>query len=157
MRYINSLKQHTYTPNEFYDYLGGVEDAMAGDMALSLPKLEPIVSEANDEYVVEVGVALVNTAGKVHGWYHGTKAIALTATSTAGTFAVGDGDQGATATANLKFENGVAVLVLALGGTWAADDTIKATVDKDDTKIMGYSIKKTDHALLTVDADPVEE
>lgn len=159
MRYIESLKQHTYTPNDFYDYLAGVEDAMAGDMALSLPKLEPIVSEANHEdgYAVEVEVALVNTAGAIHGWYHGTKAIALTATSTAGTFAIGDGDQGTTATANLKFENGVAVLALAVGGTWAADDTIKATVDNDDTKIMGYSIKKADHALVTVDADPAEE
>lgn len=157
MRYIETLKQHTYTPNDYYDYLARVEDAMVGDMAFSLPKLEPIVSEANDEYVVEVEVTLVNTAGNAHGWYHGTKAIALTATSTAGTFAIGDGDQGTTATADLEFENGVATLVLVLGGTWAADDTIKATVDNDDTKIMAYSVKKADHALLTVDADPVEE
>lgn len=159
MRYIETLKQHTYTPNDFYDYLAGVEDAMTGDLAFSLPKLEPIVSEANHEdgYAVEVEVALVNTAGNVHGWYHGTKAIALTATSTAGTFAIGDGDQGTTATADLEFENGVATFVLALGGTWAADDTIKATVDDDDTKIMAYSVKEANHALLTVDADPVEE
>ena len=159
MRYIETLKQHTYTPNDFYDYLAGVEDAMIGDMAFSLPELEPIVSEANHEdgYAVEVEVTLVNTAGAIHGWYHGTKAIALTATSTAGTFAIGEGEQGTTATADLKLENGVATFVLALGGTWAAEETITATVDDDDTKIMAYSVKEANHALLTVDADPITE
>jgi hypothetical protein len=159
MRYIETLKQHTYTPNDYYDYLARVEDAMVGDMAFSLPKFKPYVSEANHEdgYAVEVQVTLVNTAGEAHDWYHGTKAIALTATSSAGTFAIGEGEQGTTATADLKFENGVATFVLVLDGTWAADDTITATVDNDDTKIMAYSVKKANHELLKVQADPDEE
>jgi len=37
MRYIETLKQHTYTPNDYYDYLARVEDAMVGDMAFLLP------------------------------------------------------------------------------------------------------------------------
>jgi len=157
MRYIETLKQHTYTPNDYYDYLARVEDAMVGDMAFSLPKFEPLVSEANHEdgYAVEVQVTLVNTVGAIHDWYHGTKAIALSTTSTDGTFAIGDDDEATEA--ELKFENGVATFVLVLGGTWAADDTITATVDDDDTKIMAYSVKKANHELLKVQADPDEE
>lgn len=159
MRYIETLKQHTYTPNEYYDYLARVEDAMAGDMQFSLPAIKPYASEANHEdgYAVEVQVTLVNTAGEAHDWYHGTKAIALSTTSTDGTFAIGEGEQGTTATADLKLENGVATFVLVLGGSWAADDTITATVDDDDTKIMAYSVKKANHELLKVQADPDEE
>lgn len=162
MRYIETLKQHTYTPNDYYDYLARVEDAMVGDMAFSLPKFKPLASEANHEdgYAVDVQVTLVNTVGAIHDWYHGVKEIALSTESTSGTFAIGDDDeatQGKTAEAELKFENGVASFFLVLDGTWAADDVIKATVDNDDTKIMAYSVKKADHALLTVDADPVEE
>jgi hypothetical protein len=162
MRYIETLKQHTYTPNDYYDYLARVEDAMVGDMAFSLPKFKPYVSEANHEdgYAVEVQVVLVNTAGEAHDWYHGTKAIALSTTSTDGTFAIGDSEestQGTTATADLKFENGVATFVLVLDGTWAADDTITATVDNDDTKILGYSVKEANHELLKVQADPSED
>ena len=162
MRYIETLKQHTYTPNEYYDYLTRVEDAMVGDMQFSLPAIKPYASEANHEdgYAVDVQVTLVNTVGAIHDWYHGTKAIALSTTSTDGTFAIGDSEestQGTTATADLKFENGVATFVLVLGGTWAADDTIKATVDNDDTKIMAYSVKKANHELLKVQADPSED
>lgn len=162
MRYIETLKQHTYTPNEYYDYLARVEDAMVGDMAFSLPKFKPYVSEANhgDGYAVEVQVTLVNTAGEAHDWYHGTKAIALSTTSTNGTFAIGDSEestQGTTPTADLKFENGVATFVLVLGGTWAAGDTITATVDNGDTKIMAYSVKKANHELLKVQTDPSED
>ncbi len=162
MRYIETLKQHTYTPNDYYDYLARVEDAMAGDMQFSLPAIKPYASEANhgDGYAVEVQVVLVNTAGEAHDWYHGTKAIALSTTSTDGTFAIGDDGettQGKTAEAELKFENGVATFVLVLGGTWAADDTITATVDNYDTKIMAYSVKKANHELLKVQADPSED
>ena len=162
MRYIETLKQHTYTPNDYYDYLARVEDAMAGDMAFSLPKFKPYVSEANhkDGYAVEVQVTLVNTAGEAHDWFHGVKEIALSTESTSGTFAIGDDDEATqrkTAEAELKFENGVASILLVLDGTWAADDVIKATVDDDDTKILGYSVKKANHELLKVQADPNEE
>ena len=157
MRYIETLKQHTYTPNDYYDYLARVEDAMAGDMAFSLPKFKPYVSEANhkDGYAVEVQVTLVNTAGEAHDWFHGVKEIALSTESTSGTFAIGDDDEATEA--ELKFENGVATFVLVLGGTWAADDTITATVDDDDTKIMAYSVQKANHELLKVQADPDED
>ena len=46
MRYIETLKQHTYTPNDYYDYLARVEDAMAGDLQFSLPAIKPYASEA---------------------------------------------------------------------------------------------------------------
>lgn len=159
MRYIETLKQHTYTPNDYYDYLARVEDAMVGDMAFSLPKFKPYVSEANHEdgYAVEVQVTLVNTAGEAHDWFHGVKEIALSTESTSGTFAIGDDDeatQGKTAETDLKFKNGVASILLVLDGTWATDDTIKATVDNDDTKIMAYSVKKANYELLKVQADP---
>ena len=162
MRYIETLKQHTYTPNDYYDYLARVEDAMAGDMQFSLPAIKPYASETNHEdgYAVEVQVVLVNTAGEAHDWFHGVKEIALSTESVSGTFAIGDDDeatQGKTAEAELKFENGVASILLVLDGTWAADDVIKATVDDDDTKIMAYSVKEANHELLKVQADPDEE
>lgn len=63
MRYLDYLKRFTYTPNEFYDHLKGLEDAAGGDVDLVIlpamtgtpatgPALEPTVSEANDCFEV---------------------------------------------------------------------------------------------------------
>lgn len=158
MRYINGLKQHTYTPNEFYDYLAGVEDAMAGDIAVALPKFKLTVTEAGKEPVLDVTLEVQNTAELPYKWYHGTKEVKLATASTAGTFAVVGEDeaQGTSSKFDLAFENGVATFQVALDGTWAADDTITATFDDDDTKILGVSVEKAEANFLKVEADPVE-
>ena len=56
--------------------------------------------------------------------------------------------------ANLSFVNGVCTFTVTLGGTWEESDTVKITVDDSDVGIMGYSVKKTNHFLIEVDANP---
>jgi hypothetical protein len=166
MRFLDYLKRFTYTPNEFYDYLKGLEDAAGGDIDLVIlpamtgtpatgPALEPTVSEANDDYVVPVTIQIMNKAKtKVMEWFNGALQVKVDKTSTSGTIAIDDGVQGDDATFNLAFENGVGKFATALGGTWAENDTIKVTVDDDNVGIIGYSVEKNNHFLVEVQADP---
>jgi hypothetical protein len=166
MRYLDYLKRFTYTPNEFYDYLKGMEDAAGGDVDLVIlpamtgagvdeAALEPTVSEANDDYVVTVTMQIMNKAKtKVMEWFNGTLEVKIDITSTSGTVAIDDGAQGGDATKNMTFENGVCKFTVTMGGTWAENDTIKVTVDDDNVGIMGYTVEKNNHFLVEVQADP---
>ena len=165
MRYLDYLKRFTYTPNEFYEYLKGLEDAAGGDVDLVIlpamtgdsgdgPALEPTVAES-DGYAFDVTLQITNKAKtKVLEWFNGTREVKVDITSTSGTIAIDDGNQGGDATKNMAFKNGVCKFTVTLGGTWAADETIKVTVDDDDVGIMGYSVEKTAHYLVKVKADP---
>jgi hypothetical protein len=169
MRFLDYLKRFTYTPNEFYDHLKDFEDAAGGDVDLVIlpamtgtpatgPALEPTVSEANDDYVATVTMQIMNKAKtKVLRWYNGTLEVDVICASTAGTVAINDGDPGepdADVSDNLSFENGVCKFTITMGGTWAANDTVKVTVDDDNVGIMGYTVEKNDHFLIKVKADP---
>jgi hypothetical protein len=167
MRFLDYLKRFTYTPNEFYDYLKLLEDAASGDVDLVIlpamtgeqangPALEPTATEANDDYAFDVTLQIMNKAKtKVQEWFNGTREVKVDITSTSGTIAIDDGEQGGDATKNMAFVNGVCKFTVTLGGTWAADETIKVTVDDDNVGIMGYSVEKTAHYLVKVKADPV--
>ena len=179
MRYLDYLKRFTYTPNEFYEYLKGLEDAAGGDVDLVIlpamtgessnqPALKPTVSEANsteNPYVATVAVQLMNKANdKVLEWFNGTRKVTVDISSTAGTIAIDDneaGDGGAGATFDLSFENGVGTFIITLGGEWAAEDTIKINADKDASNnsvgIMSYTVKVEDHFLIEVAADSQQE
>ena len=164
MRYLDYLKRFTYTPNEFYDYLKGMEDAAGGDVDLVIlpamtgdngdgPAFEPTVTESNG-YAFDVTLQIMNKAKtKVLEWYNGTLEVKVDKTSTSGTIAIDGGVQGDDATFNLDFENGVGKFTITLGGTWAENDTIKVTVDDSDVGIMGYTVEKNDHFLVEVQAD----
>lgn len=166
MRFLDYLKRFTYTPNEFYDHLKGLEDAAGGDVDLVIlpamtgtpatgPALEPTVTEANDDYTFDVTLQIMNKAKtKVLEWYNGTLEVKVDKSSTSGTIAIDDGAQGDDATFNLDFENGVSKFAITLGGTWAENDTIKVTVDDSDVGIMGYTVEKNNHFLVEVQADP---
>ena len=162
MRKLDYYKRFTYIPNEVYDHLKGLEDAAGGDVELVIlpaPALEPTVTEANDGYAFDVTLQVMNKAKtKVLEWYNGTLGVKVDKSSTSsasGKIAIDDGAQGDDATFNLDFENGVGKFTITLGGTWAANDTIKVTVDDSDTRIMGYTVKKKDHFLVKVkQADP---
>ena len=171
MRFLDYLKRFTYTPNEFYDHLKGLEDAAGGDVDLVIlpamtgesgdqPALDPTVAEANAEGGLTVPVeirAIQKTSKDVLGFFNGTREIKVICDSTDGTVAVNDGDAGvadADVTANLAFENGVCTFTVTLGGTWVENDTVKITVDDGDVGIMGYSVKKTNHFLIEVAANP---
>ena len=179
MRFLDYLKRFTYTPNEFYDHLKGLEDAAGGDVDLVIlpamtgessnqPALKPTVSEANsteNPYVATVAVKLMNKANdKVLEWFNGTRKVTVDISSTAGTIAIDDedaGSAGADATFDLFFENGVGTFIITLGGTWEAKDTIKVNADKDDSNnsvgIMGYTVKVENHFLIEVAADSQQE
>lgn len=166
MRFLDYLKRFTYTPNEFYDHLKGLEDAAGGDVDLVIlpamtggagnePALEPTVTEANDDYAFDVTLQVMNKAKtKVLEWFNGTLEVKVDITSSSGTIAIDDGTQGGDTTFNLDFENGVGKFTITLGGTWAENDTIKVTVDDSDVGIMGYTVEKNNHYLVKVKADP---
>jgi hypothetical protein len=169
MRYLDYLKRFTYTPNEFYDYLKLMENAASGDVDLVIlpamtgeagnePALEPTVAEANDGYAFDVTLQVMNKAKtEVLEFYNGTMEVKVDITSNSGTIAIDDGDAGGAgvdATKDMTFENGVCKFTVTLGGTWVENDTIKVTVDDSDVGIMGYSVEKTAHFLVDVDANP---
>lgn len=166
MRKLDYYKRFTYIPNEVYDHLNGLEDAAGGDVDLVIlpampgtpatgPALEPTVSEANDDYAFDVTLQVMNKAKtKVLEFYNGTMEVKVDVTSTSGTIAIDDGEQGGDATFNLDFENGVGKFTITLGGTWAENDTIKVTVDDSDVGIMGYTVEKNNHFLVEVQEDP---
>lgn len=174
-RAIDKFKQHTYVPNQFYDYLAKIEDAASGDIDLVIlpamtgaggneAALEPTVSEANDTddvYAFDVSLKVMNKAKtQVMEWYNGTLEVKVDITSTAGTIAIDDDEAGAAgvdATKNMTFENGICKFTITLGGTWAENDTIKVTVDDSNVGIMGYTVEKNAHFLIDVDADPTED
>ncbi len=169
MRYLDYLKRFTYTPNEFYDYLKLLEDAASGDVDLVIlpamtgeggdgPALEPTAAQATAGLTVNVEIrAIQKTSKDVLGFFNGTREIKVICDSTAGTVAINDGDAGAPdadVSANLSFENGVCKFTVTMGGTWAANDTVKVTVDDDNVGIMGYTVEKNDHFLVKVKANP---
>jgi hypothetical protein len=168
MRYLDYLKRFTYTPNEFYDHLKGLEDAAGGDVDLVIlpamtgdngdgPAFEPTVTES-DGYAFDVTLQIMNKAKtKVLGWYNGTLEAKVDITTSAGTIAIDNGEQGAAGadvTKNMAFENGVCKFTVTMDGTWAADETIKVTVDDSNVGIMGYAVEKNNHYLVKVKANP---
>ena len=167
MRKLDYFKRFTYIPNEVYDHLMAIEDAAGGDVDLAIlpamtgepaegPALEPTVTES-DGYAFDVTLQIMNKAKtKVLEWFNGTREVKVDITSTSGTIAIDDGDQGGDATKNMAFENGVCKFTVTMGGTWAANDTVKVTVDDDNVGIMSYSVEKTNHFLVKVKADPAD-
>jgi len=164
MRYLDYLKRFTYTPNEFYDHLKGMEDAAGGDVDLVIlpamtgesangPALEPTVAES-DGYAFDVTLQIMNKAKtKVLEWFNGSREVKVDITSTSGTIAIDDGEQGGDATKNMAFVNGVCKFTVTMGGTWAAGETIMVTVDDSNVGIMGYTVEKNNHFLVKVKAN----
>ena len=168
MRYLDYLKRFTYTPNEFYDYLKLLEDAASGDVDLVIlpamtgtggneQALEPTVTES-DGYAFDVTLQVMNKAKtKVQEWFNGTREVKVDITTSAGTIAIDNGEQGAAGadvTKNMAFENGVCKFTVTMDGTWAENETIKVTVDDSNVGIMGYTVEKNNHYLVKVKADP---
>jgi len=140
MRYLDYLKRFTYTPNEFYDYLIGVERAMAGEMVLVVSPATLGSSAANvnkainadGKFVRRVKVELKASAdGDVHQWFTGSFSAAVAKTGN-GTAAIADNRN------SVELENGVGYVDIVYTGTWAKDDTCTLTIT--GRTIMGYSI-----------------
>ena len=75
MRYLDYLKRFTYTPNEFYDHLKGLEDAAGGDLELVvLPAMTgtPATGPALEPTVTETGIYTTYIFGAgAFGWGEG--------------------------------------------------------------------------------------
>jgi len=168
VRKLDYFKRFTYIPNEVYDHLKGLEDAAGGDVDLVIlpamtgdggdeQALEPTVTES-DGYAFDVTLQVMNKAKtKVLEWFNGTREVKVDITTSDGTIAIDNGEQGAAGvdvTKNMAFVNGVCKFTVTMDGTWAENDTIKVTVDDDNVGIMGYTVEKNDHYLVKVKADP---
>ncbi len=106
MRKLDYYKRFTYIPNEVYEHLKGLEDAAGGDVDLVIlpamtgtlatgPALEPTVTES-DGYAFDVTLQIMNKAKtKVLEWFNGTREVKVGITTSAGTIAIDDGEQGA--------------------------------------------------------------
>lgn len=179
MRKLDYFKRFTYIPNEVYEHLKALEDAAGGDIDLVIlpamsgegadgPALQPTVSEANDTddpYVVTVTVKLMDKAKtNVMEWFCGKRKVTVDISTSGGKISINGGDfgsVGADVTFDLEFENGVGTFTVKLGGTWAENDTVKVNADNDASNqsvgIMGYTVKKENHYLIKVAADPGDE
>ena len=161
---IEKFKQHTYTPNSFYDYLEKMEKAMGGDVELNIipaedDKLEVEIQDM-DGYEQEIKVQVVDSEGNVQDWYNGKLNVQVVNGSSGdgGTVAINEEDpgaDGANVDEDLKFTNGELefTITYADGDGWTAGDEIKVTVDKDDKNILGYVVKVENHDVLEVVAN----
>jgi len=140
MRYLDYLKRFTYTPNEFYDYLIGVERAMAGEIALivSPATLGSSAADVNaaiatdDKFVRRVKVELKASAdGDIHQWFTGSFSAAVAKTGNGAAAIADNGD-------SVELENGVGYVDIEYTGTWAEGDTCTLTITGGT--IMGYSV-----------------
>ena len=140
MRYLDYLKRFTYTPNEFYDYLIGVERAMAGEIVLvvSPATLGSSAADVNkaigadSKFVRRVKVELKASAdGDVHQWFTGSFSAAVAKTGN-GTAAIADNRN------SVELENGVGYVDIEYTGTWAEGNTCTLTIT--GRTIMGNSI-----------------
>lgn len=160
MRFLEYLKRFTYTPNEFYDYLMGVEDLIYGDID-GLVVSPAMTGAGSDEqavtltpdnakgYTQEVVVGIVNSNGDVIQPVDGkVLEVTLTKSSTAGTLKL-NGETYASKV-DLEFARGVCAFTVELGGTWAANDYVKVTLSTDAGGLLTTPETVTNHYLIKV-------
>lgn len=133
---INKFRQHTYTPNEYYDYLRQVELGMSGDIEVGFlsEKLEGVELDGTSLTVDSqtVDVALVDDEGNVHEWFDGELAVEIT-TSENGVADDGDGN----AITSVDLVDGVGEIEIHYSGDWDAGETVSVKVGDND-EILGY-------------------
>jgi hypothetical protein len=160
MRFFEYLKRFTYTPNEFYDYLMGIEDLIYGDID-ALVVAPPMTGAGGDEqavtlapanakgYTQEVVVKIVNSNGDVIQPIDGkVLEVTLTKSSAAGTIKLNG--ETYVSKVDLEFVRGVCAFTVELGGTWAADDYVKVSLSTDAGGLLTTPETVTDHYLIKV-------
>lgn len=160
MRFLEYLKRFTYTPNEFYDYLMGIEDLIYGDIG-GLVVSPPMTGAGGDEqavtltpdnakgYVQEVVVKIVNSNGDViQPIDDKVLEVTLTKSSTAGTIKLNG--ETYVSKVNLEFVRGVCAFTVELGGTWEAGDYVKVSLSTDADGLLDTPETVTDHYLIKV-------
>ena len=164
MSKANEFKQHTYTPNAYYDYLRKWEDAASGDIELNIIPAETDKEEIEiqnmDGHTQEVTVQVVNDDEDVLDFYNGKLNVQVVNGSEGdgGTVQINDEDPGGNGEdvdEDLQFSQGELTFTVTYGDGdgWTAGDEVKITVDKDDKDILGYAVKVENHDILEVKAN----
>ena len=169
---LEYFKRFTYTPNDFYDYMGVMQKAMAGDLVLvpspatlansAAAITAAITAASDDKFKRTVEVELQTAAGEVHEWFNGTFAIAATET-TAGDGASAIADSAETIT----LTDGKGSVVVEYTGTWAGGtkqvETATASgtaTDPGDEEVTVTSARFAEAEVIEVaiaDEDTAEE
>ena len=139
---LEALKQHTYTPNSFYDglieYVTKLNSILSGDI-LIVPYFDPLtdveLATINEGKVSqEILVQIEDSEGNVLDMFNGDIAVALV-TSESGVA----GDEDDSPITSLTIENGVATLTVYYTGTWVNEETAKLTLGTS-ASYLGFSL-----------------
>ena len=150
---LEALKQHTYTPNSFYDglieYVTKLNSLLSGDI-LIVPYFDPLtdvkLATMNaGEVSQEILVQIEDTEGNILDMFNGDIAVALV-TSADG---VAGDDEGSPIT-SLAIVNGVATFTVYYSGTWVNEETASLTLGTSDT-YLGFSLTPVASSLLSVE------
>ena len=151
---LEALKQHTYTPNSFYDglieYVTKLNSILSGDI-LIVPYFDPLtdveLATINEGKVSqEILVQIEDSEGNVLDMFNGDIAVAL---ATTGSGVAGDED-GSPIT-SLTIVNGVATFTVYYSGTWVNEETTKLTLGTS-ASYLGFSLNAVGNIdLLSVE------
>ena len=140
---LEALKQHTYTPNSFYDglieYVTKLNSLLSGDILIKayFDPLEDVELDTMNagEVSQEILVQIEDSEGNVLDMFNGDIAVAL---ATSGAGVAGD-DKGLEIT-SLTIVNGVATLTVYYSGTWANEETASITLGAS-ASYLGFSLE----------------
>ena len=151
---LEALKQHTYTPNSFYDglieYVTKLNSILSGDILIKayFDPLEDVELDTMNagEVSQEILVQIEDSEGNVLDMFNGDIAVALV-TSADG---VAGDDKGSEIT-SLTIVNGVATLTVYYTGTWVNEETTKLTLGTS-ASYLGFSLNAVGNIdLLSVE------
>jgi hypothetical protein len=139
---LEALKQHTYTPNSFYDglieYVTKLNALLSGDILIKayFDPLEDVELDTMNagEMSQDIMVQIEDSEGNVLDMFNGDIAVALV---TSGSGVAGDED-GSPIT-SLAIVNGVATFTVYYSGTWVNEETTKLTLGTG-ASYLGFSL-----------------
>lgn len=144
---LRSLKEHTYTPNSFYDAMIAHTKAIGNldfkPMAVFTKMNAVALAVINAETLTqEIEIQLQDSEGNLLDWYTGAMPVTF-AGSTAGVVEDSEGD----AFATVDLVEGKASVVAHFTGVWVNDETATISVGNAGT-VMGKTLTKKDMVVL---------
>ena len=152
---LEALKQHTYTPNSFYDglieYVTKLNSILSGDILIKayFDPLEDVELDTINAGKVsqEILVQIEDSEGNVLDMFNGDIAVALVTSSNG----VARDKEGSEIT-SLTIVNGVATFTVYYTGTWVNEETTKLTLGTS-ASYLGFSLTAVGPKdLLSVEA-----
>ena len=152
---LEALKQHTYTPNSFYDglieYVTKLNSILSGDILIKayFDPLEDVELDTINAGKVsqEILVQIEDSEGNILDMFNGDIAVALVTSSNG----VARDKEGSEIT-SLTIVNGVATFTVYYTGTWVNEETTKLTLGTS-ASYLGFSLTAVGPKdLLSVEA-----